>query len=83
MSRASTKVNVTGGEPALDNVTVATLGGDDNVTAGVDFTGTTPVSVIGGEGSDTITYSGSSADDTIGIARNGNAGRASSPRPRA
>ena len=79
VSRASTKVNVTGGEPALDNVNVATLGGDDNVTAGVDFTGITPVSVIGGEGSDTITYSGSSADDTIGIARNGNAAAVFTP----
>ena len=30
VSRAATKVTVTGGEPALDNVIVATLGGDDN-----------------------------------------------------
>jgi Ca2+-binding RTX toxin-like protein len=79
VSRASTKVSVTGSEPTLDNVNVATLGGDDDVTAGVDFTGTTPVSVIGGEGSDTITYDGSSADDTIGIARNGAAAAVFTP----
>ena len=33
----------------------------------------TPVTVDGGEGADTTTYNGTSADDTIGIARNGNA----------
>ena len=31
VSRASTKVSVTGGEPALDNVNVATLGGADTI----------------------------------------------------
>ena len=79
VSRASTKVNVTGGEPTLDNVNVATLGGDDNVTAGVDFAGSAPVNVDGGEGSDAINYDGTSADDTIGIARNGDAAAVFTP----
>ena len=34
-------MSVTGSEPTLDNVNVATLGGDDTITAGVDFTGIT------------------------------------------
>jgi Ca2+-binding RTX toxin-like protein len=65
------RVAVAGNEAALDNVTVATLAGDDTVNAGVAFTGPIPVTVDGGEGSDTTTYSGTSGDDTIGIARNG------------
>ena len=73
VSRASTKVSVTGSEPTLDNVNVATLGGADTIDAGVDFAGTTPVTIDGGDGADTTTYSGTSADDTIGIARNGSA----------
>jgi len=72
VSRASTKVSVTGGEPTLDNVNVATLGGADTIDAGVDFAGTAPVTVDGGDGADTTTYSGTSGDDTIGIARNVN-----------
>ena len=42
---------VTGGEPTLDNVNVATLGGGrQRSTAGVDFAGTAPVTVDGGDG---------------------------------
>ena len=37
------------------------------------FTGPIPVTVDGGDGADTTTYSGTNADDTIGIARNGTA----------
>ncbi|HEX6621642.1 MAG TPA: calcium-binding protein [Solirubrobacteraceae bacterium] len=66
-------VAVAGNEPALDNVTVAALGGADTVNAGVAFTGPIPVTVDGGDGSDTTTYTGTNADDTIGIARNGTA----------
>ncbi|MGZ6670845.1 MAG: beta strand repeat-containing protein [Solirubrobacteraceae bacterium] len=66
-------VAVAGNEAALDNVTVAALGGADTVNAGVAFTGPIPVTVDGGDGSDTTTYSGTNADDTIGIARNGTA----------
>ena len=66
-------VTVSGDEAALDGVTVAALGGADTINAGVGFTGPIPVTVDGGEGSDTTTYTGSSADDAIGIARNGTA----------
>jgi Ca2+-binding RTX toxin-like protein len=67
------QLQVTGSEPALDNVDVDTLGGDDTVTSGVQLAGPFPVTVDGGEGADTATYSGTNGDDTIGIARNGTA----------
>ena len=69
----SRRVTVTGNEPANDKVTVAALGGADTINAGVGFTGPIPVTVDGGDGSDTTTYSGTNADDSIGIARNGDA----------
>jgi Ca2+-binding RTX toxin-like protein len=69
----SGRVSVSGSEAANDNVTVAALGGADTINSGVGFTGPIPVTVDGGEGSDTTTYSGTNADDTIGIARNGTA----------
>jgi Ca2+-binding RTX toxin-like protein len=67
------RVAVAGDEAALDNVTVAALGGPDTIHAGVDFTGSLPANVDGGDGSDQTIDSGTSADDTIGIARNANA----------
>jgi Ca2+-binding RTX toxin-like protein len=66
----SGRVAVTGNEPTLDTLTAATLGGDDQITSGVGFNGPIPVVVDGGEGADTTTYSGTNADDAIGIARN-------------
>jgi Ca2+-binding RTX toxin-like protein len=69
----SGRVAVTGNEAANDNVTVAALGGADTISAGVGFTGPIPVTVDGGDGADTTTYTGTNADDTIGIARNGTA----------
>jgi Ca2+-binding RTX toxin-like protein len=67
------KLQVTGSETALDDVEVDTLGGADTATSGVDFTGSTPVTIDGGDGTDSATYSGSGGADTIGIARNGDA----------
>jgi Ca2+-binding RTX toxin-like protein len=75
----SRRVAVSGNEAANDNVTVAALGGADTVNAGVSFTGPIPVSVDGGDGPDTTTYSGTSADDTIAVARNGDAVAAFTP----
>ena len=75
----SRRVAVSGNEAANDNVTVAALGGADTVNAGVGFTGPIPVNVDGGDGSDTTTYSGTSADDTIAVARNGDAVAAFTP----
>ncbi len=67
------QLQVTGSEPALDNVDVATLGGADAITSGVQLAGPAPVTVDGGDGADTATYSGTNGDDTIGIARTGTA----------
>ena len=41
------------------------------------------MTVDGGDGADTTTYSGTGADDTIGIARNGIGRRRASRPPRA
>jgi Ca2+-binding RTX toxin-like protein len=65
-------VNVSGGETG-DGVGVDTLGGDDTITNSVLTPGPASVNVDGGEGSDTATYAGTSAADTIGIANNGTA----------
>src|SRR3954447_25673376 len=65
----SGRVAVSGNEAALDNVDVDALGGADTINAGVGFTGPIPVTVNGGDGSDTTTYSGTNADDTIRLAR--------------
>ena len=75
----SRRVAVSGNEAANDTVTVAALGGADTVNAGVGFTGPIPVNVDGGDGPDTTTYSGTSADDTIAVARNGDAVAAFTP----
>ena len=65
-------VNVSGGETG-DGVGVDTIGGDDTITNSVLTPGPTSVNVDGGEGSDTATYNGTAAADTIGIALNGTA----------
>ncbi len=64
------QTRVTGGETALDNVDVATLAGDDTLTATVGVTGSAQVTFDGGEGQDTTRFNGTSADDQIGIAAN-------------
>jgi Ca2+-binding RTX toxin-like protein len=71
VSGLATQLQVAGNESTLDNVDVDTLGSADTIESGVGFTGPLPVTIDGGDGSDTTTYSRTSADDTIGIARNG------------
>ncbi|MGZ4246969.1 MAG: beta strand repeat-containing protein [Solirubrobacteraceae bacterium] len=71
-------VHVSGGD-ASDGVGVDTLGGDDTITNSVLTPGPTSVNVDGGEGSDTSTYNGTAAPDTIGIALNGTAVAAFAP----
>jgi Ca2+-binding RTX toxin-like protein len=71
VSGLSTQVQVSGFDPTLDNVDVNTLGGDDTIESGVGLVGAAAVNVDGGSGSDTATYSGTSAADNIGIARDG------------
>jgi Ca2+-binding RTX toxin-like protein len=69
VSGLSPQVQVSGSDPTLDNVDVNTLGGDDTITSGVGLAGPAAVNVDGGSGTDSATYSGTPADDTIGIAR--------------
>ena len=71
VSGLSAQVRVTGSEPALDTVTAATLGGEDSIAASAQATGDAAVTVDGGDGADTATYTGTSGADTIGVARNG------------
>ena len=66
-------VKVTGGEPAHRHVDVDTLGGDDSVTAGAGVSGPASIDVDGGADSDTVTFNGTTGDDTIGVANNGTA----------
>jgi Ca2+-binding RTX toxin-like protein len=61
-------VQVAGGEADKDVFEVDTLGGDDTVSGGVAVPGTIPFLVDGGDGSDTVRYSGTQADDQIGVA---------------
>jgi len=70
VSGLSTQVRVAGAEPGRDAVDLNTLGGDDNVQTGVSLTAPATVNVNGGEGSDTVGYSGTTAADTILIAPN-------------
>jgi Ca2+-binding RTX toxin-like protein len=72
VSGLAAKVNVTGGEPANDHVDVDTLGGDDTVTTGPGDLGPS-IDVDGGADSDTVTFNGTNADDTIGLANNNGA----------
>jgi Ca2+-binding RTX toxin-like protein len=75
VSGLASQVRVSGGEAALDTVKVATLGGADEITGGVAAVNPATVAVEGGEGADTVTYRGSDAADTIGIASAGTAAR--------
>jgi Ca2+-binding RTX toxin-like protein len=91
VSGLATELQVSGSEAATsasagDTVQVDTLGGDDTITNGIGVSGPVGIGIDGGEGSDTVTYSGTQGDDTIGIAPNGTAvstfapGTATSPQ---
>jgi len=76
VSGLAAQVQVAGAESPVtgfagDTVQVNTLGGDDTVTNGVATTAPGTIAIDGGEGADTVTYSGTPADDTIGIANDG------------
>jgi Ca2+-binding RTX toxin-like protein len=71
VSGLSTDVQVSGAESTNDNVDVNTLGGDDTINSGLGISGPAAVNVDGGDGNDTAIYSGTPADDTIGIAPDG------------
>ena len=59
------------GDAGLDTVNVATLGGADTITSGLGLASPLPVNVDGGDGPDTLHYTGTGGDDTLGIARTG------------
>ena len=91
VSGLATELRVSGGEPATgispgDTVQVDTLDGDDTITNGIGVSGPAGIGIDGGEGSDTVAYSGTQGDDTIEIAPNGTAvttfapGTATSPQ---
>src|SRR5206468_3834265 len=65
-------VLVTGGEPA-DTVTFAGQGGDDTLDTGVGVSNPAKAAFDGGAGIDHARYDGSSAADTISVARDGDA----------
>jgi Ca2+-binding RTX toxin-like protein len=78
VSGLGAQLEVSGSEAATgtspgDTVQVYTLGGDDTITNGVGVFGPAAIDIDGGAGSDTVTYSGTEGDDTIGIAPNGTA----------
>ena len=73
------QTRVTGGEPALDNFVVQTLGGADTATVTVGVTGAIPLHMDGGEGDDTAQYNGSNGPDQIALLRNGTEVATTSP----
>ncbi|HEV8459567.1 MAG TPA: calcium-binding protein [Gaiellaceae bacterium] len=64
------QTRVAGGDPALDNVDVATQAGNDTITATVGVTASAQVVFDGGADQDTARYNGTSGDDVIQVARN-------------
>jgi Ca2+-binding RTX toxin-like protein len=73
VSGLAAQVQVAGSEAGQDNVDLSTRGGDDTINSGAGVTGPAAINIDGGEGSDTTTYNGTAAADTIGIAPNGTA----------
>jgi Ca2+-binding RTX toxin-like protein len=71
ISGLTADVRVTGGEPANDSVSAATLGGDDQIGTGAGIPDSTPINVDGGAGADTARYVGTAGADTISILANG------------
>ena len=65
---AQTRV-IGGGEPALDNLVVQTLGGADTATMTLGVTSPIPVHVDGGDGDDLARVIGTAGDDQISLAR--------------
>lgn len=67
----SAEVIVEGAESALDDVNVATLGGEDTILTGREVFGPASMNVDGGDGADVVRYSGTSIDDAIDVFANG------------
>jgi predicted ester cyclase len=73
------QARVSGGEAALDNVTVATLDGADSITTTSAVTAATPIVLDGGDGDDTAHFNGTGGDDQISIVANGATAAAFAP----
>jgi Ca2+-binding RTX toxin-like protein len=71
VSGLGAQLQVTGADPALDTVGVSTLGGDDTIDTGVGIAGPAAVDIDGGDGTDTVTYSGTELADTIALGPSG------------
>jgi Ca2+-binding RTX toxin-like protein len=71
VSGLGAQLQVTGADPALDTVGVSTLGGEDTIDTGVGIAGPAAVDIDGGDGTDTVTYSGTKLADTIALAPSG------------
>ena len=61
-------VQAANGEPGLDTVNVATLGGADTITGGLGLASPLEVNADGGDGPDTLHYAGTAGDDTLTVA---------------
>jgi Ca2+-binding RTX toxin-like protein len=62
------EVHAANGEPGLDTVNVATLGGADTITSGLGLASPLEVNADGGDGPDTLHYAGTAGDDTLNVA---------------
>ena len=69
-SGLAAQVRVAGGE-AHDEVTLATLGGEDTISPAIGIPGPAPINVDGGEGADVVRYNGTAGADTIPVVANG------------
>jgi Ca2+-binding RTX toxin-like protein len=67
VSGLAAQTHVTGGE-AADSVNIDGRGGDDTITGGVGLAGPIAVNALGGTGTDSAVYNGTSGADTIGVA---------------
>jgi Ca2+-binding RTX toxin-like protein len=67
----ATTVHVTGGEPALDTLTVDGLAGNDLITANPSVGQFIGVDAVGGADDDTVVANGTSLGDTFGFGLNG------------
>jgi len=65
------QTRVRGGEAALDNLVVQSLGGADTATMTVGVAAAIPLHMDGGDGDDTARYNGTDAADQIALLRNG------------
>ncbi len=73
------RTQVINGDTTGDFLTVAALGGDDTIAAGIVPLGPAWVSIDGGAGDDLTTYAGTAADDSIAVLANGPVAHVSSP----